>query len=234
MDYLQFEQWLKQQFPFINEMQISKLLTYEQLLISWNEKINLMSRADGLDILEKHFVDSLLFALPYEFQTCSLLDLGSGAGFPGIPLKILYPELTVYLLEPTKKRANFLELVTKTLELNKVNVISERAEDYVMTTRDMFDLVVARAVAPLNILLEISVPLLKVSGSLMAFKGAHADQEIIDANVAIEELNVKLVNHQRTILPILGHERHLLTFQKKMLTSNRYPRPYAEIKRKPL
>lgn len=234
MDRAQFEQWLVTNYPQITSKQLDQFEQYRQLLETWNKSINLMSRADGLDIYEKHFIDSLLFPLEENRQRGSLIDLGTGAGFPGIPLKIIYPELTLYLLEPTAKRANFLERVINTLGLTKSNVINERAENYVTFSREMFDVLTARAVAPLNMLLELGAPLVKPGGLLLAYKGSAADQEAIDASFAAKVLSLQLVKHHITVLPNVLHQRHLLVYEKSSATANKYPRPFPEIKRKPL
>ncbi|HOJ44530.1 MAG TPA: 16S rRNA (guanine(527)-N(7))-methyltransferase RsmG [Bacilli bacterium] len=234
MDKTQFELWLKQNYPTVTDGQLAQFEQYKSLLETWNKSINLMSRADGLDIYEKHFVDSLLFPLEEARQRGSLIDLGTGAGFPGIPLKIMYPDLTLYLLEPTSKRTHFLERVVTALGFTKTQVINERAEIYASFSREMFDILTARAVAPLNMLLELGAPLVKLGGLLLAYKGREAEQEAIDASFAAKVLALQLNGHQIAALPHLGHQRHLLVYEKSAKTALKYPRPFPEIKRKPL
>ncbi|MFA5236015.1 MAG: 16S rRNA (guanine(527)-N(7))-methyltransferase RsmG [Bacilli bacterium] len=234
MDRLQFENWLKQNYPQVTPKQIAQFETYRELIVTWNQAVNLMSRADGLDLYEKHFVDSLLFPLPEDGKHRVYIDLGTGAGFPGIPLKIMYPDYTFYLLEATGKRADFLRRVINGLELMKIEIVNDRAEAYASFSRETFDGLVARAVSPLNILLELAAPLVKPNGLIYAYKGDRADVELVEASFAMRVLSLKLVEHQLATLPLLGHNRHRLVFEKTAPTIARYPRPYSEIKRKPL
>ncbi len=234
MDRAQFETWLKQNYPHVTNRQIEQFEAYRQLIVTWNQAVNLMSRADGLDLYEKHFVDSLLFPLPNDDHHRAYLDLGTGAGFPGIPLKIMYPDYTFYLLEATGKRADFLRRVIVSLDLMKIEIVNDRAEDYASFSRETFDGIVARAVSPLNILLELAAPLVKPGGLIYAYKGDRADIELVEASFAMRVLSLKLVEHQLATLPYLGHSRHRLVFEKTAPTLARYPRPYSEIKRKPL
>ncbi|HAK05249.1 MAG TPA: 16S rRNA (guanine(527)-N(7))-methyltransferase RsmG [Firmicutes bacterium] len=234
MDRLQFENWIKSQFEKVSDEQLANFDLYYHLLTAKNNDINLLSRATGLDIYEKHFSDSLLFSLPESLRGKTIIDLGSGAGFPGIPLKIMYPDNYIYLLEPTRKRADFLKVVIAKLDLKKIEVINERAEDFVASSREMFDGLVARAVAPLNILLELASPLVKVGGLVLAYKGERADQELIEADMALKVLNLKVTHQLTSHLPTLQHTRNLLIFEKEAPTPIRYPRLYAAIKIRPL
>ncbi len=234
MNQHEFAVWLVGAYPSASPHQIAQFEQYRQLIEKWNEAINLVSRADGLDLYEKHFTDSLLFALPPKASHGVVLDLGSGAGFPGIPLKIMHPELTIYLLEPTKKRSKFLERVVSDLLLSRVTIVNERAEVYAASYRETFDLVLARAVAPLNILLELAAPLVKPQGYIMAYKGVQAASELATTATAQRVLDLTLAEHRTTLLPHAGHERHLLVFRKEAATARRYPRSYADIKHKPL
>jgi len=234
MDRTAFEEWVRHQYPHLQAEQLEQFARYRDLIIAWNDKINLVSRSEATDLYEKHLVDSLLFPTFEGKPGLLWIDLGSGAGFPGIPLKIAYPDITLYMLEPTKKRASFLQECVNQLGLTKTTVVSERAEIYANEAREMFDVLVARAVAPLNMLLELAAPLVRVGGFLYAYKGLQANKELVEADNAVKSLGLREAGHLVASLPLSGHLRHLLVFEKETDTPRRYPRAYAEIKRQPL
>ena len=234
MDRNQFAAWLIRLYPDVTPDQLERFEQFRHLIEERNEEINLVSRAENIDLYEKHFADSLLFPSLDGAKGALWIDLGAGAGFPGFPLKIIRPDITLYMLEPTRKRAKFLSECVEKLNLTKTTIVAERAEIYANEAREMFDILVARAVAPLNILLELAAPLLKVGGFLYAFKGNHADKELIEASTAIAQLGLREAGHQQSSLPELGHIRHLLVFEKVAATPLVYPRAYASIKHQPL
>ena len=177
---------------------IIKFQKYLDLLMEWNQKINLTALKTEEEIIEKHFYDSLLMAEEIKFDDQSLLDVGTGAGFPGIPLKIVFEDLFVTLLEPTLKRVNFLDIVIKELGLKKIVTINKRAEDYVKDARSYYDLVTARAVSRLNMLLELCMPLVKVDGLFLAMKGSKGEEEIQESINALKILNSEIIKIQKT------------------------------------
>ncbi len=216
----------------VSEKQIRQFEQYAQLLREWNEKMNLTAITEESEIWEKHFYDSVRPFAGTEFET--LCDVGSGAGFPGIPLAILFPERKFTLVEPLGKRCRFLEEVKKQLNLTNVTIANERAEDFAKAHREEFDAVSARAVARLSILLELCIPLLKKGGTFIALKGRNGMEELAQAEPALEALKVTLDHHDDFELDNESGSRVVLFFRKDAPTPAKYPRNYGMIKKKPL
>lgn len=218
----------------VDDKKLSQLEQYYQLLIEWNEKINLTGITEKKEVYLKHFYDSISLIKVIDLNNINTLcDIGTGAGFPGIVLKIFYPDLEVTLLDSLNKRINFLNVVIEKLDLKKIKTIVARAEEYSIKNREIFDVVTARAVAPLSILLEYSIPLVKVNGYFIAMK-ADVSKELINIDNCLNKLNIKLVENNEFLLPIENSKRTLLKFQKQEITLNKYPRRYSEIKKRPL
>ena len=216
----------------LNEEQISKFEKYLELLLEWNEKFNLTAITDKDEIEEKHFLDSILLLEFFGIRNKSLLDVGSGAGFPGIPLAIAEPTLKVTLLEANGKKIIFLQEVVKQLNLSNVEVIQGRSEE--LKTREHYDVVTARAVKELNILLEISFHLVKVGGHFIAYKGPNAKEELANAKGALKELGAGGTVLLEYDLPKSQNSRVFLRILKKSETPKKYPRRYGEIVNHPL
>ena len=233
METNEFLEYLKKLNVEINDEKLFQLQKYYELLVSWNKKINLTSITEKKDVYLKHFYDILtitqIIDLNYEESLC---DIGTGAGFPGIVLKIFFPHLKVTLVESLNKRVIFLKEVIQTLQLKDIEVICERAEDYAKRIRDKFDVVTSRAVANLYILLEYSIPLVKVHKYFIPMKGRLDEMDNI--NIASKELNIKLIERKEFNLPIEESVRNLLKFEKLQETNLKYPRKYNDIKKKPL
>lgn len=210
----------------------NQLLLYKTLLVSTNKQFNLTSIVDDQGVELKHFFDSVWF--PFPTGATSLLDVGSGAGFPGIPLHLFHPHLHTTLLEPQQKKAQFLKQAIKALTLSNMDVISERAEIWVQHHREQFDVVTARAVAPLRILLELTAPFVKVHGTLLLLKGPSAEQELGIAHEAMTMLDLSVLKIEKIVLPIINESRSVIYLTKNKATSSQYPRRYAHIKSKPL
>lgn len=226
---------LRQVAPHITTQMIDQLDRYAAILQEQSKVINLTTITDLEDIYIKHYYDSLLIGKVLDFDSVkSLVDVGSGAGFPGIVLKIVYPQMKITLVEPTTKRTNFLSAVINELQLENIVVINERAEVYVKECREKFDYATARAVAPLNILLELLTPFIKVNGLLIAMKGSNADEELLVSCNAIKTLNLKLEKCHDMCLPNEQGNRKIMVFKKEKVTSSIYPRIYAKIKKQPL
>lgn len=226
---------LLQSITILSEEQLKQFEMYANILQVESKKYNLTTITDLEDIYVKHFYDSLLLAKMVNLnQNIKLADLGSGAGFPGIPLKIAFPNLDITLIEPTTKRCKFLEQVIEKLNLQKIKVINDRAENYVEKKRESFDLLTARAVAPLNILLELAIPLLKINGEFIALKGSNAEEEMKEAQNALKKLSARLTNQLTLDLPNDKGTRSILEIQKVKATNSIYPRQYAKIKKQPL
>jgi len=213
----------------LSDTQKQQFETYADLLLEWNQRMNLTAITDRQDIYVKHFHDSLLLEYLYHPEG-TLLDVGSGAGFPGLPLAINSPDLQVTLLEPIEKRCSFLNHVIEQLELNNVEVIRMRAEEFSGRT---FNYVTSRAVAPMNILCELCLPLTAINGHFIAMKGPKAKEELEQAQKAIRILGGETAEVRELLLP--GDQtRVFVDIIKKKTTPQGYPRPYSRIKKKPL
>ena len=234
MNFKEMQSLLLEKGIKVTDEMILKFQKYLDLLMEWNQKINLTALKTEEEIIEKHFYDSLLMAEEIKFDDQSLLDVGTGAGFPGIPLKIVFEDLFVTLLEPTLKRVNFLDIVIKELGLKKIVTINKRAEDYVKDARSYYDLVTARAVSRLNMLLELCMPLVKVDGLFLAMKGSKGEEEIQESINALKILNGEIFKIQKTKLVTDNDERMNIFIKKTDEISMKYPRAYGQIKKSPL
>ena len=218
----------------ISQLQLSQLKMYYELLVEWNEKINLTRIINREDVYLKHFYDSATIIKVIDINNISsLCDFGTGAGFPGIVLKIIFPHLNITLLDSLNKRINFLNLVIKKLNLENIVAIHTRVEDYGKIYREKYDCVVARAVASLNILIEYAVPLVKVNKYFIAMK-ANIEDELKNSSKAMEKLSIKLKCCEQFYLPKEKSIRNILLFVKNKETQKKYPRLSSEIKKNPL
>ena len=210
---------------------LSKLGDYYQILKEENAKYNLTRIIEESDVYLKHFYDSLTITKIIEINNQSICDLGSGAGFPGLVLAICFPNSNITLIESNGKKCHFLNIVREKLKLNNVKVINARVEEYAKENREVFDIVTARAVAPIKHLLEYGVPLVKVDGHFVAMKSKTENEENNIDNyykkLAIEEENRIVFN-----LPIEESLRTLIKYKKLKVTNTIYPRRYSEIKKK--
>ena len=222
---------LLEEFGLLKE-QISKFEKYLDLLLEWNEKFNLTAIIDKEEVEEKHFIDSISLVKYFDVKNKALLDVGSGAGFPGIPLAIVEPSLKVTLLETTGKRVKFLQVAVKELGLTNVEIIQGRAEE--QKQREKYDIVTARAVKELNILLELCFYLVKVGGMFIAYKSSGVDEEILNAKHAFKCLEISSYQKFDYFLPKSKNSRVFLGILKKNKTPKKYPRRYAEIIKSPL
>lgn len=219
----------------LNENQLLQLESYYDLLAEWNEKINLTAITDPKGVAVKHFADSLAVFNYLDIPKCArVIDVGTGAGFPGVVLKIARPDIQLTLLDSLKKRLNFLDVVINRLGID-AELIHSRAEDggQSLDLRESFDLAVSRAVAQLNILCEYCLPYVRLSGSFVAFK-ANADSELSSSKKAIQALGGKLVKVSKFELPLDGGSRTLIEIEKVQPTPEKYPRQNGKIKSKPL
>lgn len=208
----------------ITENQLNQLEKFYELLISWNEKINLTRITKKEDVYLKHFYDSLTLIKTIDLtQNLSLCDVGTGAGFPGIVLKIVFPNLKITLIDSLQKRINYLNEVIKELSLQTIEAIHTRAEDYARKNRETYDIVTARAVANLKIISELCIPMIKENGYFIAMK-ANATEEIAASKTMIIELGAKLENTIEFILPIENSNRTLIKIKKIKKTNSKYPR----------
>lgn len=212
----------------------ANLQRYYQLIIEYNQKFNLTTITEEDEVYNKHFYDALLITNVIKLNDQSLCDVGSGLGVPGIVLKICFPNLKLSIVEANQKKCQFLKVVTDNLKLQDVHIINQRVEVFAHEYREIFDLVIARAVAPLNILNEICLPLVRISGKFIAYKALNVNSELNNINSGLSLLGATLVNQNSYQLPNNYGTRNLLIFQKQKLTPLKYPRPYQQIKNKPL
>ena len=209
----------------ISEMQVEKFNEYMQLLLEWNEKINLTAITDESEIILKHFIDSLT-VLKYVKENNKIIDVGTGAGFPGIPLAIMNLNINISLLDSLNKRINFLNEVSKKLELKNIKTIHGRAEDFGQNkeNREKFDVAVSRAVANMTTLAEYLLPFVKVGGYAICMKGPNIEEELDKAKFAIKELGGIIEKVDNFNLPGSDIERNIVIIKKISNTPNRYPR----------
>lgn len=233
MNWNEFKNELSSLGIILSEVQIEQFKKYLSLLQEWNEKMNLTAIVDEEEAIEKHFYDSIYSSKEFKYDDQSLLDLGSGAGFPGVPLKIVFPNLFVTLLEPTTKRVTFLNEVIKELGLKGIVTVNARAEDYVKEVREYYDIVTARAVANMQVLMELAIPLLRVGGTFIALKGSKGNEEHEQSKNAQKQLFIELTKTQIWSLTS-GDQRINLFYKKLKETLLKYPRQYGQIKKKPL
>ncbi len=211
-----------------------KFYKYYNFLIQENEKYNLTNITNEKEVFIKHFYDSIQLDKAIDMNSVvSLCDVGSGAGFPSIPLKLIYPNLHVTIIEPTLKRCNFLKQLVELLELKNVNIINDRAEN-ILKYRDYFDIVCARAVANLRVLCELCIPLVKVEGLFLAMKGSQFEEELNETRNALKELDASLVKVYEYDLPSGNGHHSIIAIKKNKKTNKKYPRNYSTIKKKPL
>lgn len=226
-----FEEELLKMNIKVNELQKKQLKSYFELIVEYNKVMNLTGITEKNDVYLKHFYDSLTICKVIDLNKCkNLCDIGSGAGFPGIVLKIFFPELKITLLDSLNKRIKFLNVVIDKLELKGIEAISIRAEEYSRENKNRYDVVTARAVAHLSILLEYSIPMLKIDGYFIGMK-ANADTEIEESTNSIKILNSKLDKVEKFLLPIENSNRCLIKVIKEEMTDKKYPRENCEIKK---
>src|SRR5574344_1471806 len=210
----------------IDDDMLNKLNRYYELLVEWNEKMNLTGITEKEEVYLKHFYDSLTISKVIDLtKEETLCDIGTGAGFPGMVLKIVFPNLKITLVDSLNKRLDFLNEVIKDLNLKDIETIHARAEEYAVTNREIFDVVTARAVASLPILLEYTMPLVKVNKYFIAMK-ANAIEEIENSKNALIKLSGNIEQISQFILPIEESNRTIIKVIKKQKTNNIYKRKY--------
>lgn len=210
---------------------------YIDILLEWNSKVNLTAITDTDEIIVKHFLDSLAVLGNLPIGNCrSLLDIGTGAGFPGVPIKIANQKIKVVLLDSLNKRVSFLRHLIAELNLQEISALHGRAEDYARDQdyRGKFDLVVSRAVAKMSVLAELCLPFVKIGGLFVAYKGPKAEEEVIEAEYALTLLGAKVVNLEKVKLPETEDERVLVIISKENETPEKYPRKAGIPEKRPL
>ena len=213
----------------VTKENLADLNIYKDLLLEYNKKFNLTAIKTEEEIYLKHFYDSLTLVKGVDLtKNLKILDIGTGAGFPGLVLKTFYPELEITLLDSNHKKIMFLEQVIKRLNLKNITCLNTRAENLPSNYREYFDIVTSRAVAHLRILSELSIPYLKVNGKLIAMKGI-SETEIEESEKILTELNSNILEVIKFNLPIEGSNRSLIIVEKEKETDKKYPRSYDKI-----
>jgi len=228
-----FSTYFEDRLISCSDEQYAKLEKIRDITLKTNKLFNLTAITDPDDFMEKMVVDSALALTDLDLSQKKVIDVGTGAGFPGLVIATLAPNCDITLLDSTAKKINYLENSKNEFGLN-YHTVTDRAEDYAIKHREEFDYAFARAVAPLNILMELIIPMLKVGGVFVAMKGPGAEDEINVACNAFKKLGCHLRNVKVDNLPISNDTRNLIYIVKDTKTQNKYPRQYSEIKAKAL
>ncbi len=221
----------------LSDHQIEQFLSYYDLLIEWNEKINLTAITEFHDVVYKHFIDSLCIKSIIDMTSIeSMIDVGTGAGFPGIPIKILYPDIKITLMDSLKKRLSFLDIVIANLSLSNIFTTHGRAEDlgHHKDYRENYDLCVSRAVANLSTLTELCIPFVRTGGYFISYKSEKANEELDTAKKSIYLTGGKINQVQDFVLPNTDMKRCFIVIQKETNTSSKYPRKAGVPQKNPL
>lgn len=221
----------------VDETMLDRFEKYRQILVEYNQHMNLTGITEQREVYIKHFLDSVaIFKNGYIADDLSVIDVGTGAGFPGLPLKICNPKIKLTLLDSLNKRINFLKTVGQELGLNEIEYVHGRAEDIAQKPehREKYDIATARAVASLPVLLELCVPYVKIGGFFICLKGPSVDIELGQAKNAMKLLGVRLVEKINVILPDQELKHNILVFKKEEKTPAKYPRRAGKPSKNPL
>ena len=221
----------------LNKEQLCQFMSYYELLVEWNQVMNLTAITDFEEVCKKHFTDSLSLVKAYKINaSISVIDVGTGAGLPGIPLKIAFPDIEIILLDSLHKRVDFLKTVIDNLGLKKIEALHGRAEDYAKEKnfREQFDLCVSRAVSNLSTLSEYCIPYVKIGGHFISYKSEKLSEEKKDAEYAISVLGGEIEDQISFQIPNSDINRNLLIVRKKKETSANYPRKAGLPLKKPI
>ncbi len=236
-DISKFQSDLQEMDITLTDKQISQFLVYYEMLTEWNQSVNLTAITEYQDVMKKHFIDSLSLVKVYDVKSrSSVIDVGTGAGFPGLALKIAFPEMELTLLDSLNKRIHFLDAVIERLELFGIETLHGRAEDYARqdTYREQFDLCVSRAVANLSTLSEYCLPFVKKDGLFISYKSEKIGEEWKAAEKAISLLGGRVKNQLEFILPGSDIFRNLFVIEKISDTPKKFPRKAGLPSREPL
>ncbi len=233
----QFEKDLKEFNIVLSEHQTEQFFSYYEMLIEKNKVMNLTAITDFDEVIKKHFVDSLSLVKAYDLTSpVSLIDIGTGAGFPGIPLKIVFPDLEITLLDSLNKRVDFLQSVIASLDLKGIDAFHGRAEDFARQEkfREKFDLCVSRAVANLSVLCEYCLPYVKIGGKFISYKSEKIMEELKTAEHAVDVLGGRVKEQISFTLPDSDINRNLIVIEKSRKTPKQYPRKAGTASKDPL
>lgn len=231
----QFIKHIEKEFHItLTEMQSNQFRLYFQTLIAYNQKVNLTRITEENEVYYKHFYDSLTMIDTIDLkQVQTICDMGAGAGFPSIPLKIIYPHLKITIIDSLGKRIKFLEFLLATLEIKDVKLIYDRIENYAVKNLNTFDIVTARALGALPLILELGIPMVKEGKNFIAYKGSNYEEEIKESKRALDILKSHVSDVKTYELPYgMGYRAHVVIKKDKHIQG--YPRNYSVIKKKPL
>lgn len=219
----------------LSDEMLNKFYDYKNMIIEWNKNINLTAITEDTEFIIKHFVDSITIS-KYIDADKKIIDIGTGAGFPGIPLNIANNSNKTILFDSLNKRLKVLEEIINKLGLKNITTLHGRAEETFKNKeyREKFDIATSRAVAALNVLVELMLPAVKVGGICICMKGNNAEEEIDDANKAIKEMGGEIVKIEKIVLPILNLERNIIIIKKVKQTPNKYPRKPGTPQKEPI
>ncbi len=237
MEIQEFSKELKEKSKSINihleDKQIEKFYNYMNLLLEWNEKMNLTAITEPKEVILKHFIDSATI-IKYIENGMQIVDVGTGAGFPGIPLNIINSEASYTLVDSLNKRINFLNEVINSLQLNNINTIHSRIEEFGRDNKESFDIATSRAVASLNILLEYLLPLVKIGGICICMKGSNVKEEIENSKKALDVLGGRIEKIEEIILPNSDIRRSIIIVRKVNATPKKFPRKPGMATKEPM
>ena len=217
----------------LTDKQINQFVIYYEFLVEENNKYNLTSITDKEEVIIKHFIDSILPEKNIKYGA-TVIDVGTGAGFPGVPLKIIRSDIKLTLLDSLQKRINFLDQLLFKIEINDVVTTHSRAEDYVKNKREYFDVALSRAVAQIPTLVEYLLPYVKIGGKVLMYKGQKVDEELETGKKAIEELGGKIKSIENFYLSEVESSRYIVVLDKIKHTPIKYPRSKNLPKTKPI
>lgn len=232
-----FKQMLLEKGITLTPQQLNQFEIYYHTLVEWNEKMNLTAITEKSDVYLKHFYDSITAAFYFDFsKPLNICDVGAGAGFPSIPLKICFPHLQITIVDSLQKRISFLTHLSNSLQLDKVSLYHDRAETFAqkLDFREAFDVVMARAVARMSVLSELCLPLAKVDGTFIAMKAAALEQELQIGKKAIDSLGGEVNEVASFLLPIENSERNIVLIKKKKKTPKKFPRKPGTANKSPI
>jgi 16S rRNA (guanine527-N7)-methyltransferase len=214
--------------------QVADFTVYLHELLAWNKKVNLTAITKEEDVIVKHFLDSLILLKAFQVTNQSFVDIGAGGGFPGIPIKIVKPEISLVLVDSVKKKVDFLDHMINKLHLRGAGALWGRVEDAARNRRERFDVSVSRALAPLNVLIEYSLPFVKVGGLAVALKGEDVSEELADCQNALKEMGGRLKEVIKVKLPTTDIIRSIVVIEKISQTPDKFPRRAGIPKKRPL
>jgi 16S rRNA (guanine527-N7)-methyltransferase len=236
LDHELFKSGLREFGIELSKYQLEQFDKYYFSLIKWNEITNLTSITDPKEVIIKHFIDSVTSCRFFKYYEQRIIDIGSGAGFPGLPIKIVFPEISISFVDSSNKKSEILKKICFDIGINSFEIINDNIENIGRKVgfRESFDICLSRAVSSLGVLIEYSMPLLKVKGSLIAYKGPNCSEEVENSYRALDELGGKITENSQFNLPFSDYKRSIIIVEKLWKTDDKYPRKAGVPKKKPI